>query len=434
MTSLATWRRRTRRELVAAGLVAVGLTAFVVLTYVAVVLGVGALVGRTSSPDLFLCVVATALVAVAFDPVEKVVERAAARLVYGGATPPYDLWERFSSAIGGTYPAEELPVRMARVLAEATGARATEVWLTGPDGPTLAATWPRGATPGKEGDPGRRALEVRYGGEPLGVLVVQERARLTAVEERLFAGLADQAGLVLRGARLRAELERRAEELSRRAEDLRRSRRRLVDLQDERRRALERDIHDGAQQHLVALAVNLRLAQTVAARSPARAQELLETQQDATAAAVETLLQLSRGIYPPLLAGQGLPAALESAAATSPVPVELNVRGVRRYPSHVEAAAYFTCLEAVQNAVKHSGATSIHVDLLGDRDTLSVTVSDDGRGFDAGATGAGAGLPNLRDRVESVGGTLVTDSTPGHGTRVHAVLPAGATTDLAGTT
>jgi signal transduction histidine kinase len=264
------------------------------------------------------------------------------------------------------------------------------------------------------------------------VLVVRERARLTAVEERLFAGLADQAGLVLRGARLRAELERRAEELSRQADDLRRSRRRLVDLQDERRRALERDIHDGAQQHLVALAVNLRLAQTVAARSPARAQELLETQQDATAAAVETLLQLSRGIYPPLLAGRGLPAALESAAATSPVPVELRVHDVGRYPPHVEAAAYFTCLEAVQNAVKHSGAGSIHVDLEGDRLTLTVTVADDGHGFDAGATGAGAGLSNLRDRVESVGGTLVTDSTPGHGTRVRAVLPARASDDLAG--
>jgi signal transduction histidine kinase len=273
---------------------------------------------------------------------------------------------------------------------------------------------------------------VRYGGEPLGVLVVQERARLTAVEERLFAGLADQAGLALRGARLRAELERRAEELSRRADDLRRSRRRLVDLQDERRRVLERDIHDGAQQHLVALAVNLRLAQTVAARSPARAQELLESQQDATAAAVDTLLQLSRGIYPPLLAGEGLPAALESAAATSPVPVELSVRDVGRYPSHVEAAAYFTCLEAVQNAVKHSGARSIHVDLAGDGRTLTVTVSDDGRGFDAGPAGAGAGLTNLRDRVESVGGTLVTDSTRGHGTRVRAVLPAGAPADLAG--
>jgi signal transduction histidine kinase len=267
---------------------------------------------------------------------------------------------------------------------------------------------------------------VRYGGEELGVLAVQERAPLTVVEERLFAGLADQAGLVLRSARLRVELQRRASELSRRAEELRASRRRLVDVQDERRRALERDIHDGAQQHLVALAVNLRLAQTLTSRAPHRAQELLDAQRAATVQAIETLAQLSRGIYPPMLAQHGLASALEAAAATSPVPVDVTARDVGRYPAHLEAAAYFTCLEAVQNAVKHAAATTISVVLQGSAEALALAVSDNGTGFDTERAAAGAGLTNLRDRVESVGGTLVTRSAPGTGTVVHAELPVPA--------
>jgi signal transduction histidine kinase len=108
------------------------------------------------------------------------------------------------------------------------------------------------------------------------------------------------------------------------------------------------------------------------------------------------------------------------------VPVEVTAGDLPRYPAHVEAAAYFTCLEAVQNAVKHAGATSIHVELRESLDTLVLTVTDDGRGFDTAATPTGAGLANLRDRVEAVGGTVRTESAPGTGTRVHAELPLRA--------
>ena len=189
---------------------------------------------------------------------------------------------------------------MARVLAMGTGAGSAQVWLMVGDRPALAATWPPSAQidPGEDplepGLRGRRVQPVRHGNELLGALVVQERDQvpLTSVEERLFAGLADQAGLVLRGARLRAELERRAVELSARADELRLSRQRLVDAQDNERQALERDVHDGAQQHLVALAVNLRLAHTLATGSPDRAAKLLAGQETAAADAVETVLQL----------------------------------------------------------------------------------------------------------------------------------------------
>ena len=213
-------------------------------------------------------------------------------------------------------------------------------------------------------------------------------------------------------------------ELSVRADELRRSRERLVDAQDDERRRLERDIHDGAQQHLVALAVNLRLAATLAARSPERADALLAAQEDAATEAVATLVRLSRGIYPPLLEEEGVGAALRSVIAGSGREIAVVEHAVGRYPATVEAAAYFSCLEALQNAAKHAGASTIGVTLTGTAAGLELTVEDDGAGFDPASTPAGSGLANIRDRVESVGGTVRTESAPGRGTRVCAVLPA----------
>jgi signal transduction histidine kinase len=423
-------RRRPPPELATTGLVLGGLTAFVVLVYVVVVLGGGALIGHTSSPHFGLSVLATAIVALGFDPVQTRLEAVVAQAVHGGLPTPYDVLRQFSDAVTGSYPAEELPARMARVLADGTAAASAEVWLDVDDRLVLAATWPHPAddaeAPTGPGGAGVRSLDVIHGGERLGVLAVHERegVALTQVEERLFAGLAAQAGLVLHEARLRAELGGRLELLSARAEELDRSRARLVDLQDERRRALERDIHDGAQQHLVALAVNLRLAQALAEGSPERADALLAAQERAAQEALDTLLHLSRGIYPPLLGREGLVAAIRSAAARSPVPVEVVATDVGRYPSTVEAAAYFTCLEAIQNATKHSGATTILVRLRQQHGTLTVTVEDDGRGLDPGTTQGGIGFVNMRDRVESVGGTLSAESPPGGGARIVARLPA----------
>ena len=164
---------------------------------------------------------------------------------------------------------------------------------------------------------------------------------------------------MLRGARLRAELESRLVELTARAEELRASRQRLVDAQDAERRRLERDIHDGAQQHLVALAVNLRLAETLAQRSPERADVLLAAQEQAAVDAIETLVHLSRGIYPRLLGGPRAGRRTRGGGRRpARCPSRSSPRDVGRYPATVEAAAYFCCLEAVQNAAKHSGATT----------------------------------------------------------------------------
>ncbi len=435
MTRLRRLRRRSRREWSVSALVLGGLSVFVVLVYVVIVVGGGALIGHASSPSAPLSVLATAVVALAFEPVQARLEASATRMVHGGVASPYDVLSRFSETVSGSHAAEELPSRMARVLAEGTGAEWSQVWLLVGDRPRLAATWPPGATRDRaeenSEDPiehvvhGRRFHEVRHGSERLGVLVVQEQEHrpLTTVEERLFEGLARQAGPVLRGARLRTQLELRRAELSARADELRASRERLVDLQDEGRRLLERDIHDGAQQHLVALAVNLRLAQTLAERAPERADVILAGQVQAAVDAVDTLVQLSRGIYPSQLAERGLAPALRQAVLNSPVPVQVVPHGVGRFPTSVEAAAYFCCLEAVQNAAKHSGAAMIRVDLTDEGGFLTCVVEDDGAGFDAARTTGGTGLANMRDRVEALGGTFAIRSTSGQGTRVVALLP-----------
>jgi len=417
-------------------LVLSGLVGFVLVTYVVIVVGGGVLFGHVSSPQLGLSVLATAAVALAFDPVQRRLQAVAAGMVDGGRPAPYEVLRRFSETVTGSYPAEQLPARMARVLADGTGAEWAQVWVSVGGSPTLAATWPPGAACGHAGDGalpaapdgGVRSMPVRHSGELLGLLVVKLRqdVSLTSVEERLFAGLAGQAGLVLRGTALRVQLGQWATELAARADELRASRQRLVDAQDEARRFLERDIHDGAQQHLVALAVNLRLAHTLSAISGDEAEHLLFEQRRATGEAIATIDRLSHGIYPPMLTREGLTAALRSALGAAVIPVRIDSTGVRRYSGDLEAAAYFCTLEAVQNAVKHSGAPTVRLILIGEPDCLSISVEDDGAGFSQLDTAEGDGLVNMRDRVESVGGSLTVTSTLGLGTGVRVWLPAVA--------
>ena len=426
-------RHRSRREWLSAILVACGLVAFVGLTYLAVVLGGGLLLGQTSAPSPGLSVVATALVALGFDPVLGRLERFATRAVWHGRPSPYDALRRLSGA-AGDHAAEDLPLHMARLLQEGTGVEWAQVWVTVAGRPVEAATWPPEAEARLERSPdwdyGTRRLVVRHGGEELGRLILREHpgTPLTPVEERLFADLAEQAGLVLRGAQLRAALAERLAELSTREDELRESRERLVDAQDEARRRLERDIHDGAQQHLVALAVNLRLAAGLAPASPARAATLLAAQQAAAEDAIETVLQLSRGIYPSLLEQGGVARALR-AALTDPS-VLIVEHGSGRYSPDVEATAYFCCLEAVQNAAKHARAASVRVELEHGDAGLTVSVTDDGMGFDPAVTRGGSGMANLHDRVDAAGGVLELTSAPGKGTHVRASIPVTSATPV----
>jgi len=241
----------------------------------------------------------------------------------------------------------------------------------------------------------------------------------TAVRE-LLEDLASQAGLVLKNVGLTAELLQRLD-------DLRASRQRLVAAQDEERRRLERNLHDGAQQNLVAIKVKLGLAEMFAEKDPAKARATLAELKVDTDEALDTLRDLARGIYPPLLADQGLAAALESQARKATVRVEVQADGIGRYAQDIEAAVYFCCLEALQNVQKYAAAQTAVVKLSGSGDALTFEVTDDGHGFDAGSVRRGAGLTNMTDRIDSLGGSLEVLSTPGRGTRIHGSLPVVAT-------
>jgi signal transduction histidine kinase len=196
-----------------------------------------------------------------------------------------------------------------------------------------------------------------------------------------------------------------------------------VTAQDAERRRIERDLHDGAQQHLVALKMKLALLETLARKDPGRAAELATQLKTDADEALQTLRDLARGIYPPLLADQGLVAAMQAQARKASVPVEVVAVGVGRYSQELEAAVYFCCLEALQNVAKYSGAGGATVRLSATNGTLDFVVNDDGQGFDPSTTPMGSGLTNMADRIDAAGGTFDLVSKPGRGTRVSGSIP-----------
>jgi signal transduction histidine kinase len=257
--------------------------------------------------------------------------------------------------------------------------------------------------------------EVRHGGDLLGVLSIRMPPNdpMTPSKESLVGDLASQAGLVLRNVRL--------------IEELRESRRRIVAAQDERANKLERDIHDGAQQQLVALAVKERLAESLIGKDEERLRAMLRQLRTETESALQDLRDLARGIYPPLLADEGLTAALGSQVRRSVIPVTIETDGVGRYAREVEAAIYFSVLEALQNASKYSAADHAIVVLRQFDGVLSFEVTDDGGGFDPESVARGSGLRGMADRIEAVGGELLIESAPDQGTRVRGHVPVAGT-------
>jgi signal transduction histidine kinase len=247
---------------------------------------------------------------------------------------------------------------------------------------------------------------------------------LTPAEASLLDDLAGQAGLVLANVRLTAELQTRLDEIARRSQELRASRQRIVTTQDAERRRLERNIHDGAQQHLVALAVKLRLVRGILAKDPARAATMLGELRAEVDEAIETLSSLALGIYPPVLEERGIAAALESQVRVGSIPVVVDADGVDRQPIETEAAVYFCCLEAIQNAAKYAQAARIDVRLGHVGANLTFEVRDDGVGFDTAASRSGSGLQGMADRLAALGGSVDIASTPGSGTVITGHVPA----------
>jgi signal transduction histidine kinase len=394
-------------------LVVAAIAAFFTVVYVAVVGGVGAVV--QSHATTMLSFVAAAVVAVLFQPVLGRARRFADRVVYGKRATPYEVLAELGQNLGGTYAAEDVVPRIAKVLHDGIGARRVRVLLGGASGMHELAVWPPDA---EHETPDDDVVEVRDRGEVLGALAVAMPANdpVDPTRRKLIDDLAAQAGLALRNVRLTTELRAKVDELSA-------AQRRIVAAQDQERRRLERNIHDGAQQQLVALAVKARLARSLVGRDDDKASQLLEQIGAETQEALEDLRDLARGIYPPLLADKGLAAALEAQARKSAIPVEVSPDGVGRYDQPVEAAIYFSILEAMQNAAKYSNASRVSVRLRRSNGDLTFEVTDDGVGFDPRSTGPGTGLQGIADRLSALDGRLDVSSDPGRGTTIRGIIP-----------
>ena len=361
------------------------------------------------------------LLVVTFNPVRRAARSLADRLVYGRRATSYEVLADFSEHMAETYATDDVLPRMAQILAGATGATTATVWLR-VGGELRPAASSGGAMPAAIAAPGDAlpaipddlAVEVRHHGELLGALSVSTPANdpLDPSRRRLVGDLAAQAGLVLRNVRL--------------IEELKASRQRLVAAQDEERRRLERNLHDGAQQQLVALSVKVRLAQQLTTRDPEKATAMLEDVQTDATDALENLRQLARGIYPPLLADKGLVAALEAQVRRAPIQVQVRGDGVGRYGQDVEAAVYFSCLEALQNVAKYAEATRADLVLSNGEGLLQFEVRDDGVGFDTASIGYGTGLQGIADRLAALDGSVEIHSAPGKGTTVTGRVPFDA--------
>ena len=394
--------------------------------YAGIVVGIGTLAGYAGGP--LLTVAAAVTIAVLFQPVRQRARLVANRLVYGQRATPYQVLADFAEDMAGQLDVDTALDRMASVLAGATGAVRVEIWVRVGAQLRPQVIWPRGSDPPAAvpliDDAGlpvfelaTRAVAVRHGDELLGALAIQKPRNepVTAAEDKLLAHLASQAGLVLRNVRLTAELRATID-------DLRASRRRLVKAQDEERQRIERNLHDGAQQQLVALMVQLSLLEDSAGDS-GEVRQVTGQLRAGLRAAIDDLRALARGIYPPLLADQGLGPALRAQVGRAPLPVQVEADGIGRYPRDAEAAVYFCILEALQNTAKYARASRAAVALSCPGSHLEFTVTDDGTGFDTATATHGTGLPGMADRLAAAGGTLRINSAPGSGTTISGRLP-----------
>ena len=369
----------------------------------------------------FGALVAAVVFVLTFNPVRRQARSIADRVVYGKRATPFEVLSEFSERLGETYSIDDVLPRMAQLLATSTSATEVRVWLLHDRELSVVASWPADLAAASDhrviGDElpafgeDVHASAVTHQGELLGAITLSMPAKdpMDASKQRLITGLAAQAGLALRNVRL--------------VRDLRTSRRRIVTTQDERAKRLERNIHDGAQQQLVALAIQLKLAEQMVDRDPDKARALLGQLQGAAGAALEDLRDLARGIYPPLLADQGLTAALEAQARKAAMPVAVEAADLGRFRQDVEATVYFCTLEALNNVAKYAMATHATVRLANGDGSLRFEVEDDGAGFDPSAISYGTGLQGMADRLAAVGGELTVTSAPGEGTTVTGRVP-----------
>jgi signal transduction histidine kinase len=395
-----------------------GLAALITGLYAIVVVVIADLVGGSS---VWFSVAATALIAVAFEPVRARLQIWANRLVYGRRETPYAILGALTQRLSAVETSEALLTRLAEQLLAGIGARRVVVWRDDAGAlKPIADAVADGAPVPQEPDRVALDLPIEHDNEVIGRLTIEEQpgAALRPQDIRLARDLAGSAGLVVRKLRLDHDLAAMADQIAA-------SRRRLVGAQDDELRRLERELNSGIEQEVVALKVQLRLAELVAAEEGSeRAGEILHHLADDMQDAVEQIRALAQGIYPPLLDADGLAGAIPVLAARAPFEVSVDV-DADRYCAAVEGAVYFCITEALTNAVKH-GTGPISVCIAEQDGVLTFAVRDTGPGFDTTRATVGAGLHNMQDRLEAFGGELQITSSPGAATTITGRLPLRA--------
>jgi signal transduction histidine kinase len=435
----------------------VGLAGLVLAVYLIVVIGIGRIPTSDERTLLGFSMAAAAATALLYLPLRGWLASLAARLAGEERDSPGEVLRSLGSRLTSALPLDELLLQLAESLRKTLALNAAEVWTgsggllersasdpeadpasliltpaeeavvarAGVPGSAWLRVWLPGLLAGRE-DAALRAAPITHSDELLGLIVVERPpdAPFFDEEERVLAALARQAGLALHNVRLGSALEASLDELQMQADELRASRARVVAAADAERRRIERDLHDGAQQHLVALAINLRLARELAATDPVGARTVLEQLADDVHDALEEIRDLAHGIYPQLLVDRGLREGLRAAVSSAPVRARLDTGTISRYRPEVEATVYFCCVEALQNAGKHAGRDArATVRVWEEQGGLRFEVADDGAGFDPRAEPPGSGLTNMSDRLGALGGRLSVLSAPGDGTRVLGAVP-----------
>jgi signal transduction histidine kinase len=383
--------------------------------------------------------------------------RIATSFTYGAREAPDEVVRTFGSRMTRAIPMDELLLQLVESLRKTLNLASAEIFtgngdvldlaVSVPDRPTRsiqvsreertviaragvsgnawASVWLPAIVTGSATGP-MRVAPISHAGELLGIIVVNRNEGAVAFREeddRVLSDLARQVGLALHNAQLDNALQTTLDELRQQADELRASRARVVASGDAERRRVERNLHDGAQQHLVALAVNLRLTKDVLSEDPAAAAEMLDELGVAVQDTIKELRELAHGIYPPLLVDSGLAEALRAVANRSPLDVELVTTDIGRYGGDVEAAVYFCCLEALQNAGKHAPSAHVVVRVWEESGSLLFEVRDDGPGFDVRTAQHGHGYVNMMDRLGAIGGAVRWESEIGHGTVIRGSLP-----------
>jgi signal transduction histidine kinase len=449
-------RARDVRSAIADRVLVGSLTAIVAgTTFGVIVLALGGRPDADSTDAVRACLVGAVVAGLLLGPAVRGIVAWSRRTVYGSEGPRHELLDQFAHGLTRATALDEVLVQLVETVRPACAADAAEVWLQRDGALVLAQSTPlrraapvpldamRAAAIARAGVTGAgwaaswlpelcrderhlRVAPLAVQGELLGVLVARRGEGADDFDDADDEGLARVVRLIaaaLQNAELDAELRRTVDELRRSNTDLRASRARIVSVADDERRRLERDLHDGAQSHLMGIAVKVQLARALVATDPAAAAAVLtEIEHDLTTANAQ-LRSLAHGIFPPLLLTGGLRDALPGVAARAPVHVEVGEVTADRFDRQIEAAVYFCCAEAVQNAAKHAGAgTLVTIDVREAGGTLTLTVHDDGPGFDAATAVAGHGLTNMADRLGALGGTLSVSSN-GAGTTVTGTVP-----------